>query len=128
MEHVHEQEEWPQTGQKTAFRKRPPHVTHWLDSVVRGFFMTGPPFSCGRCDPGVSQIASPLGAAARPPPMRLPDRQFLSLDLRSLSRSAADWSCYAVLPPDAGDEPEESSSPAGPGHSRPPDLPADYFP
>jgi hypothetical protein len=48
MEHVHEQEEWPQTGQKTAFRRRPPHVTHWLDSVVRGFFMTVPPFSCGR--------------------------------------------------------------------------------
>jgi hypothetical protein len=48
MEHAHEQEEWPQTGQKTAFRNRPPHSTHWLVPVVRGFFMTGPPFSCGR--------------------------------------------------------------------------------
>ncbi len=75
MEHAHEQEEWPQTGQKTAFRKRPPHVTHWLDSVVRGFFMTGLPFSRGRRGIRGGTIAPRRGAAARPaddPPLRPP--------------------------------------------------------
>jgi hypothetical protein len=39
MWHVHEQEEWPQLEQKTAFRSRRPQATHWLVPVVFGFFM-----------------------------------------------------------------------------------------
>ena len=69
-------------GQKTAFRRRPPHVTHWLVSVVRGFFMAGPPFSRGRRGARGEDRRPDPGAAARPAAVALPDRRFPSLNLR----------------------------------------------
>ena len=78
MEHAHEQEEWPQTGQKTAFRKRLPHVTHWLDSVVRGFFMTGLPFPSGR-GPSAVDGTPPLAGLRFDPPSRSSDHRSLPL-------------------------------------------------
>ena len=119
MEHVHEQEEWPQTGQKTAFRKRPPHVTHWLDSVVRGFFMTGLPFSCSR--------RSIRGRGSRPAPGPRPDRRRYASPTADSFRSTFvpcpdPRRTGRVTPcclPDAGDEPENSSSSTGLGDPGP---------
>ena len=108
-EQAHEQAEWPQTGQKTAFRKRPPHRTHWHVSVLRGSFIAvRPSHAAGEAPAGEGRVPSrgrgPIRRRRASPTADSFHVTFIPCpDPRRTGR------VDTVSRPDARDEPEKSS-------------------